>query len=145
VFFIAQPYRGNMKSFPIILLGFFISGCSQIKPEVEVVDKLPQGRETPFYVTAARQKEECKQVLRQAGFRIVDKIEESERLLRVTIGIDQDIKACGSLNNVKFQLRFEGRTVAEENGNGWTGTCQPNILTDLSHDLGRKLFDAQVQ
>jgi hypothetical protein len=106
---------------------------------------LPQGRETPFYVTAARQKEECKQALRQAGFRIVDKIEESERLLRVTIGIDRDIKACGSLNNVKFQLRFEGRTVAEANGNGWTGTCQPNILTDLSHDLGRKLFEAKVQ
>ena len=68
-----------MKLFPIILLGFIISGCSQIKPEVEVVDKLPQGRETPIYVTAARQKEECKQALRQAGFRIVDRIEESER------------------------------------------------------------------
>jgi len=49
------------------------------------------------------------------------------------------------LNNVKFQLRFEGRTVAEANGKGWTGTCQPNILTDMSHDLWRKLFEAQIQ
>ncbi|MEY4717755.1 MAG: hypothetical protein RL563_373 [Pseudomonadota bacterium] len=116
-----------------------------MKPAVEVVDKLPQGRETPIYVTSARQKEECKQALRQAGFRIVDRIDESKRLLRVTIGIDQDVKACGSLNNVKFQLRFEERTVAEANGKGWTGTCQPNILTDMSQDLWRKLFVAQVQ
>lgn len=134
-----------MKSFPIVLSGFLVSGCSQLKPEVEVVDVLPQGRETPIFVTAARQKDECKQALRQAGFRIADKMEESERLLRVTIGIDQDSKACGSLNNVKFQLRFEGRTVAEANGMGWTGACQPNILTDMSQDLWRKLFGTQVQ
>lgn len=134
-----------MKPFAIVLSGFLISGCSQIKPEAEVFAELPQGRETPIFITAARQKEGCKQALRQAGFRIVDNLEESERLLRVTIGIDQDTKACGSLNNVKLQLRFEGRTVAEVSGKGWTGTCQPNILTDLSRDLWRKLFDPQSQ
>ncbi len=129
-----------MRLLKLLLLASSISGCSSAKPEINVFEALPKGRETPIFVTAARQKDEVKKALRDAGFHIIDRMEESERLMRVTIGVDQGEEACGTLNNVRFQLRFEGRNVAEASAKGWTGSCQPNILEELSRDMWRRLF-----
>ena len=98
-------------------------------------------RNTPIFVTAARQKQEIKQALRDAGFVIVDQLNDDARLLRVTIGMDQAYKPCGTLNNVRFQLRYNDANSAELSAKGWTGACQPNILAQLSRDLWQTLFE----
>jgi len=127
-----------MKTLQFLLLAATVTGCATTKPEnpeVQLFSALPQGRETPIFVTAARQKEEIKLALQEAGFRIVDRIGEETVLMRATIGIDQDSKACGTFNNVRFQFRADNRNIAEANAKGWTGSCQPNILRDISHEL----------
>lgn len=135
-----------MKAMQFLLLAAIVSGCTAAKPEnpeVEIFAVLPQGREIAIFVTAARQKEEIKRALREAGFRIADRIGDDTLLMRATIGIDQDSKACGTLNNVRFQLRTDNRTIAEANAKGWTGSCQPNILQSISHEMWRQLSKTQ--
>lgn len=130
-----------MKLLQLLLLLLIVSGCASAKPEspvVEIFGALPQGRETAIFVTAARQKEEVQRALQEAGFHIVDQIADGSALMRVTIGIDQDSKACGTFNNVRFQLRVENTNVAEASAKGWTGSCQPNILHITSQDMWQK-------
>jgi len=128
------------KHLIIVLLSLVIGGCSSsTKPKFEAIEPLPRGSETPIFITAARQKEAIKQALRNVGFNIVDHLEDSERMIRVTIGAEQGSRACGTLHNVRFQLRIESHDVAEVRGQGWTGTCQPNILDELSRTLWQKL------
>lgn len=134
-----------MRTQLILSLSLGLAGCSSVAPEVRVVDPLPQGINTPIYVTAARQKNEIKHALRDAGFRIVDRLEDSLRFMRVTIGVDQGSKVCGTLNNVRFQLRFEGRNVAEASAKGWTGSCQPNVFDELSRKMRQELLGITAQ
>lgn len=117
-------------------------GCAAatIAPQVQIFEPLPQGRDTPIYVTAARQKEAIKQSLRKAGFHIVDRLEGSALIMRVTIGAGQGTEPCGTLNNVRFQLRSQGNNTAEATAKGWSGTCQPNVFDAISHEMGQKLL-----
>ncbi len=128
-----------------LLLSIFLAGCSPIAPEVRIFETLPRSIDTPIYVTAARQKGEIIRALRDAGFHIVDHMEDSLRLMRVTIGADQGSQPCGTLNNVRYQLRFEGRNVAEASAKGWTGSCQPNIFNEVSREMRRRLFGTTTQ
>lgn len=123
-----------------ILLMLWLSGCSPITPKVQVFEPLNDVGDKPIFVTAARQKDGVKQALRNAGFQVADRIEDSLWLLRVTIGEDQDSKGCGTLNNVRFQLHSEGKDIAEANAKGWTGLCQPNIFDNISQEMWRQLF-----
>jgi hypothetical protein len=129
-----------MRTILFLLLSIALSGCSPVAPEVRVFEPLPQGINTPIYVTAARQKDKIKHALSDAGFRIVDRVEDSLRLMRVTIGVDQGSQSCGTLNNVRFQIRFEGRNVVEATAKGWTGSCQPNVFDEVSHEMWQRLF-----
>ena len=110
-----------------------------IAPEVRIFEPLPQGINTPIYVTAARQKDTIKQALHNAGFHIVDRLENSTHLMRVTIGADQNTEPCGTLNNVRFQLRIEQRNIAEATAKGWTGSCQPNVFDEVSQTMAKAL------
>ena len=128
-----------------LLLSILLTGCSPIAPEVRLFGTLPQGIDTPIYVTAARQKDEIIRALRGAGFHIVDRMDDSLPFMRVTIGVDQGSQLCGTLNNVHYQLRFEGRTVAEASAKGWTASCQPNIFDEVSREMRRRLFGTITQ
>jgi hypothetical protein len=128
-----------------LLLSIFLSGCSPITPEVRLFGTLPQGIDTPIYVTAARQKNEIISALRGAGFHIVDHMDDSLPFMRVTIGTDQGSQPCGTLNNVRYELRFEGRDVAEATAKGWTASCKPNIFDEVSREMRRRLFGTTTQ
>ena len=134
------PNGKSMRTKLILSLCIALAGCSPIAPEVRVFETLPQGINTPIYVTAARYKDEIKRALRNAGFRIVDRMEDSLRLMRVTIGADQGSQSCGTLNNVRFELRFENRNVAEASAKGWMGSCQPNLFDEVSREMRQRLF-----
>ena len=129
-----------MRTILFLLMCVVLAGCSPVALELRVFESLPQCIDLPIYVTAARQKDNIKRSLRDAGFHIVDRMEDSVRLMRVTIGVDQGSQTCGTLNNVRFQLRFESRNVAEATAKGWTGTCQPNIFDEVSRAMWQRLF-----
>ncbi len=122
-----------------------IAACAATLPEVHVLGQLPRGVDPPVYVTAARQKEEITRALRAAGFHVVDRVDESACLLRVTIGMDQGSRPCGTLNNVRGELRVGGRTVVEVEAKGWTGSCEPNILDATSRELRRRIVELTTQ
>ncbi|ATG90653.1 hypothetical protein [Methylomonas koyamae] len=128
-----------------VLKLLMLTACTAAVPPLDTPTALPNGRLTPIFVTAARQKAEVKPALAAAGFRVVDALSDDALLLRATIGIDQGEQACGTMNNVRLQLRRESNTVAEVAGKGWTGSCQPNILDELSRKLWRQLFDQPLQ
>jgi hypothetical protein len=134
-----------MRTILFLLMSIALAGCSPVTPEVQVFEPLPHGIDTPIYVTAARQKDKIKRALRDAGFRIVDRMEDSLRLMRVTMGVDQGTQTCGTLNNVRFQLRYEGRNVVEATAKGWTGSCQPNIFDEVSREMWQRLFGATTK
>ncbi len=122
-----------------------LAACTPAAPPLDAATALPTGPRTPIFVTAARHKVEVKQALAAAGFRLVDELSDDALLLRATIGIDQGEQACGTMNNVRLQLRHQGDNVAEVAGKGWTGSCQPNLLEELSRKLWRHLFDQTPQ
>jgi hypothetical protein len=133
-------YKWSMRTNYFLMIVFSVVGCTPVTPEVQVFEPLPEGIDTPIYLTAARQKDNIKRALRVAGFRIVDRMEDSLRLMRVTIGVDQGSQTCGTLNNVRFQIRYEGRNVVEATAKGWTGSCQPNIFDEVSREMRQSLF-----
>jgi len=110
-------------------------------PEVHVLSQLARGIEPVIYVTAARQKDEITRALRAAGFRVVDRVSESSYLLRATLGVAQDSRPCGTLNNVRYELRAQGRTVISAEAKGWTGACAPNVFDAVSRELRRHVVE----
>lgn len=133
----------QVKGFP--LLSIALAACSPIAPEVQVFETLPHSIDTPIYVTAARQKDEIIHALRDSGFHVVDRMEDGLRFMRVTIGVDQESRPCGTLNNVRYQLRFEGRNVAEASAKGWTGSCQPNIFDEVSRQMRQRIVETTAK
>jgi hypothetical protein len=125
----------------LILGGAILAGCADRASQIRVVEQLPRGADPFIFVTAARQKNEVVRALRTAGFRLVDAQVDGAYLLRVTVGIDQDSQACGTLNNVRYALRVERRDIIEAVAKGWTGTCEPNIFDTVSRELRRRVVE----
>jgi hypothetical protein len=93
--------------------------------------------EPSIYVIAAKQKPAAVASLRRAGIVVVDDLAESSHQLRVTLGVDKSFRDCGTLNNVKYALRSEGRSILELQARGWTGECQPSVFDEMSQQLAR--------
>jgi hypothetical protein len=123
----------------LALVAAGLLGCSSA-PSVQVESPLPAGIDPILFVTAARQKPEIVAALRAAGFQLVDQPRGDAYLTRVTVGIDQGARDCGTLNNVRFSLRREQRTVVEVEAKGWTGRCQPNVFDAASRTLRARVL-----
>ena len=96
------------------------------------------GEDRALFLTAARQKDRIERALVAAGFSLAEDPLGTRAHLRVTIGNEKRLRDCGSLNNVKFALRLDGEPVLELAAAGWTGSCEPNVLDDMSRDLARR-------
>lgn len=128
-----------------LVLSITLAGCTPTAPEVRVLAPLPRGIDPAVFVTAARQKEEIARALRGAGFQVVDRVDDSPYLLRVTVGVDQGSQPCGTLNNVRYELRSEGTSVIVAEAKGWTGSCEPNIFDAVSGALRRRVVEMTGQ
>lgn len=82
---------------------------------------LPPEPNPPIYLTAARQKDEIAKALRQAEFQLADRVDATPFLLRVSLGNNQQSQSCGTLNNVRYELRTQGKTIVLVEAKGWTG------------------------
>jgi hypothetical protein len=108
---------------------------------VTVVEPLPRGEDPVIAVTAATQRDTILQALIAAGFTLSDRPHTTAYLLRVTLGIDQGARACGSLNNVRYSLRRDQHTIVEVVAKGWSGACEPSVFTDASRALRQQIVE----
>ncbi len=123
----------------LLLVCSAVAACGPTAPAVYVAEPLPAEPPPVVQVTAAKQKDAIVRALRAAGVQIGD--HAAPYLLRVTLGVDQGSKPCGTLNNVRYAVRREGRTLLEVTAKGWTGTCVPNVFDEASQALQRQLAE----
>jgi hypothetical protein len=130
----ARPGSGHRFGAAVILLT--VMACSSIVPPTTRV-YAPIDPDIPplLYVVTARERETVLASLRQAGFSIATDMRDAPLVLHVRLGGSRSSKACGSVRNVVYDLRRSGVRVADIKGRGWTGTCQPNMLTQMSAEL----------
>ena len=125
---------------PILLaLVLTLPACGTVPPTLTKQGALVLEAEPSFYVTAAKQKPAVVGALRKAGIVVVDDLLESSHQLRVTLGIDKSFRGCGTLNNVKYAIRLQRRTLLELAGRGWTGECEPNVFDEMSLELAQTI------
>jgi hypothetical protein len=124
-----------------VLLAVGLGACGPTPATVRVIEPLPSAAPV-LVVTAARQKDAIEHALRAVGFAVDDRPRDGDYLLRVTLGVDQGSRACGTLNNVRYALRRDGRTLIEVEAKGWTGTCEPNVFDDASRALHRQISES---
>ena len=93
----------------------------------------------PLYLIAAKQKVEIAAALERAGVKLTDDLLDSGAVLRVTLGVQKSVKACGAASNVKYAVRRDGETLLELRGSGWTGTCEPLVFDEMSALLAKSL------
>jgi len=122
----------------LALLALFC-GCTS-RTRITVTTPLPSGTDPAIFVTAARQKDPVLRALKDAGFHIVDAPGPDVYLMRVTLGVDQWSRPCGTLNNVRFSLRQQQLTLIDAEAKGWTGTCQPNVFDEVSRALRTRVL-----
>jgi hypothetical protein len=124
-----------------MLLVAGVGACGPTPATVRVSEPLPGGAPV-LVVTAARQKDAIERALRAAGLVVDDRPRDGDFLLRVTLGVDQGSRPCGTLNNVRYEIRRDGRTLIEVEAKGWTGTCEPNVFADASRALQRQISES---
>ena len=117
---------------PVLLL---IPACGTTSPTVSIDDLALLEAKPKIYVIAAKQKTEILKVLSTTDLGLVGSLAGSDYQLRVTLGMDRGFKDCGTLNNVKYDLRHNQKTVVLIQGRGWTGNCRPNVFQEVTQKL----------
>ena len=115
-----------------------LPGCTTKATRAIYERPLPSTEDERIFLVATRQKERIERSLGAAGFALTDDPLATKLFLRVTLGNEKGFRECGTLNNVKFALRHTEQPVLELVAAGWTGTCEPNVLDDMSHELMRR-------
>lgn len=121
-----------------LLVPLILAACSSVvPPETQVY--APIGPEIPpvLYVVTNSERETVIAALKQAGFSIASDLRDTPLVLDVRLGGSRSSRGCGSVRNVVYDLRHGGVRVAFIRGRGWTGSCEPNMLTQMSAELAR--------
>jgi hypothetical protein len=127
--------------FAALLAGLAVAACSSVvPPEMRVFAPIDPQISPVLYVATNGEREEVIAALKQAGFSIASDLRETPLVLDVRLGSRRSSQECGSVRNVVYDLRHAGVRVAFIRGRGRTGSCQPNMLTQMSAELAR-LFD----
>lgn len=129
-----------------IALGLILvaGGCTTpVPPQMRVFAPIDAEVEPLLYVTTTSERESVLAALRLAGFRVTNDLRATPLVLSVKLGSVRRTQPCGTVRNVAYDLRHAGVQIAGIKGRGWTGSCEPNILTDMSRELAR-LFGGQA-
>lgn len=121
-----------------VLILLVAGGCaSPVPPRTQVFAPIDVGAEQRLYVSTNDEREAVLAALRQAGFAITEDLQELPFVLTVRLGSRRSTSACGAVRNAVFQLMHSGVQIAVIKGRGSTGSCDPNILLDMSAELAR--------
>jgi hypothetical protein len=115
-----------------------LDGCrstSEHPPDIAIVKV-----ENPtVFLVAAKEKVAVRASLENADFTVENNHLATSNFLRVTVGLSQDFLACGQKHNVRYELAVDGTLAIDLRRVGYTGTCVPNVLDDLSEELYERL------
>ena len=109
-------------------------GCASIvEPHVTKGAAMPLDRDRPFFVVAPQQAKRVEEALTKAGFKTTESYEDSVYYLSVKIGQRRSVQSCGTVNNVRYEIKYIGEHIMTLRGRGATGTCTPNIFDEMAH------------
>ena len=117
-----------------------IAGCATSTSGIERRSMLDDASNRSLFVVAASHRRAAVEALSRAGFTVVEDLLASPHYLRVVVGVQKNSVACGSLHNVKYDLRQKGRSAVALTRSGWIGHCQANVFEQLAQELS-ELFD----
>lgn len=132
--------RPRMRSGAFLLVVVLTACSSLVAPKMTVLGPIDPSIPPLLYVTTTGERETVLAALKQAGFSIASDFRDTPLVLSVRLGGTRASQRCGSVRNVVYELRHAGVRIATIQGRGWTGSCTPNILMDMSGALAR-LFD----
>jgi hypothetical protein len=132
-----RPLRGlRLAHGALPLLLFLTLACSSsVAPQMKVFGPIDPSITRLLYVTTNAERESVLAALRQAGFSITSDARETTFQLVVRLGASRSSRTCGWIRNVVYELRQKEVRIALVKGRGWTGSCSPNILLDMSARL----------
>jgi hypothetical protein len=99
--------------------------------------------EPRIFVAASSQLERTKESMTKNRFTLVPSEREANYLLQVDIGSPRAPLDCGATSDVSYTLSAGSERVLVIKGRGKTGTCEPNVLDDMSLHL-RSVFEYQA-
>src|SRR5262245_2894877 len=129
-----------LRSSAFLLVVALGGSSSPVPPDLKVYRPIAPAIPPTSYVTTPAQRETVLAALKLAGFSIASHLREPPLTLSVRLGRTRATRECGSVRNVVYELQHAGVLIAHIRGRGWTGSCTPNILLDMSAELAR-LFD----
>ncbi len=115
------------------ILGLFSISCTSQVPAT--VTMHPIGlidAKEPIYVIASTQRDRIVESLRKAGLKPSNKPGPGGYALNVKLGGSRASMDCGTLRNVAYVMTAGSARIVVLKGRGHTGTCDPNILDDMS-------------
>ena len=121
----------------VVFLTFvFVFGCtSYVPPTVTRALATPMKANPRFFILARFQNWRIAESLRNAGLTAAHSVANADYTLDVRVGQNRRSTSCGSIHNVAYLLRSEGRFVMVIKGRGLTGHCSPNIFDAMSQKL----------
>ena len=108
-------------------------GCASIvEPHITQGAAMPLDRDRPFFVVSPEQGKRVVEALSKADFKTAESYENSVYYLSVKIGQRRSVQSCGTVNNVRFEIKYMGEHIMTMRGRGATGTCTPNIFDEMT-------------
>jgi hypothetical protein len=112
------------------------AACSSTIPaKVTRAPPMPIDASAGFFVTATQQRDRVAQSLVNAGFTTTDAWADATYSLNAKFGGSRSTDPCGTVNNVIYELYFQGQRVMVVKGRGATGACEPNILDEMAEQI----------
>ena len=121
--------------YTILVLGLLSTlGCATpVQPHITYGEAMPLDRDRPFFVVAPKQEKRVVEALKKANLKTTESYENSVYYLSVEVGRRRDVKSCGTVNNVRYEIKYMGEAIMKIRGRGKTGTCTPNIFDEMTH------------
>ena len=128
----------------IVVATSVIGLACAVKPKAATtrIVAVPEAGLPVVFVTANAEQERVVQSLQASGIEVTGRIRDAEFLLTANLGNDwvASSEPCGPIRNVKFELRQNSKLVMLSKAKGWTGTCTPNVLDELSAEVARLIL-----
>ena len=113
-----------------------VSGCTSPVPATVTRAPTTALKANPaMFLQANKQQPRVAESLRNAGLRLAESYSKADYILNVNVGRIQRNKDCGGFGNVAYILDGRGGHTMVVKGRGFSGSCNPNILDEMSQKL----------
>jgi hypothetical protein len=120
----------------VLLCSLIALSCSStVPPTITQALRFPPSEEPTFIISADRERVRIERSLSDAGLTVTDETSAANYGLWVRLGRSRASRRCGTKNNVSYLLFDGSNRIMVIKARGWTGSCTPSILDDMSRLL----------